>query len=483
MKTITNNEKTLTSSQQIVFDSITNIINSKLETILKSTNIEDYLISLTGAAGTGKTYLTTQIAKHLGENTNHKFTVTAPTHKAASVLSNIFRENKIMVSAKTIHSFLGIKPFINYETGEEKFVIDKTKKSKENTSVLIVDESSMISTELYSHILDAIEDSRVELVLFIGDPYQLLPVDNSENQIYKLKNSFSLTEIVRQAKDSYIIRLATKLRERIKNKDFIELKDFLKQNMENEIELFYNKEDFIKDFYKNPLWYEEDKILATYKNKDVDSFNKIIRDKYWEQKGNQTPVTLLPGDRIRFIDAYSVQGITLYNNGQEIELSFAELKYHETLHINYWECKSTSDVRQQVFRVVDPDSMSVFNDKLNTIAKTAKSKRGFEASKLWKAFYATRDMFANVQYIHSSTIHKLQGSTYDVSYVDIFALADNHYMSLDEKYRLFYVAITRASKDIKIFISDLNQTLQDHIDINIEKEHQSIDMLLKHLNV
>jgi ATP-dependent exoDNAse (exonuclease V) beta subunit len=56
-------------------------------------------------------------------------------------------------------------------------------------------------------------------------------------------------------------------------------------------------------------------------------------------------------------------------------------------------------------------------------------------------------------------------------------------MSEDEKYRLFYVAITRASKDIKIFISafDSDSYVPDESNVeNIDsiKIHKDIDDML-----
>ena len=137
MKTLNEKNTTLTSHQQEVFNTIVHEIGTKVSSILKSTNIEDYLLSLTGAAGTGKTYLTTQLAqyfiekqKELGSSNtqDYSFVITAPTHKAVGVLADNMRKNNIAASCKTIHSFLGIKPFIDYNTGEEKFSIDKTKK-------------------------------------------------------------------------------------------------------------------------------------------------------------------------------------------------------------------------------------------------------------------------------------------------------------------------------------------------------------------
>jgi ATP-dependent exoDNAse (exonuclease V) alpha subunit len=483
---VTKSNNSLTLHQQEVFENIVSNIDARLSNILKTTNINDYLFSLMGSAGTGKTYLTTQIVKYLKEHHNeYTVKVTAPTHKAVGVLAGIFEENDIEVSCKTIHSFLGIKPFQDYKTGIEKFIIDKTKKEKETASLLIVDESSMISHELYQYILETLEEERVEAVLFIGDPYQLLPVDGSETNIFDLPNKYELNEIVRQAKDSYIINLATRVRERIKNQDFIELKKFIEENKEEKAAYFHNKNDFLNDFYKNEKWYKEDKVIATHMNKDVTAFNKTVRNRFWEEKGNSTPPTLLPNDMLRFTELYSVNEVTIYHNGQVIKLDDAILKYHETLGIEYWECKAVNTNKQQVFRVIDPTSEKFFNDKLTQLATLAKNTSWPERKNIWRVFYQTRDMFAKVQYIFSSTIHKLQGSTYDTSYIDIFGLAHNGNMSDDEKYRLLYVAITRARKDIKFFISsfDMTNQLSKHRnnEIDIKQSHQYIDENLKNL--
>jgi ATP-dependent exoDNAse (exonuclease V) alpha subunit len=267
------------------------------------------------------------------------------------------RKNNIGASCKTIHSFLGIKPFIDYNTGEEKFTVDKTKKTQDAASILMLDESSMVGSELYEYILEAIEAGRIGLVLFIGDPYQLLPVKDNENRIYELKNQYTLTEVVRQAKDSYIISIATKLRERIMTKDYMDLKLFFQacSNEYKEMTFFHNKNEFLDAFYHSDEWYDEDKILATYKNKNVDAFNKEIREKYWEQKAIINPRTLLPGDKLRFKEVYSIRDVTLYHNGETVSVETAEWKYHDDLGIEYWEVKAVNSPKQQIFRVVDPD--------------------------------------------------------------------------------------------------------------------------------
>jgi len=483
METLTHN--ILTQHQSEIFKGICSKITTILEDkVLTSPDLGDYIVSLQGAAGTGKTYLTTQIVKFL-KTSNINFMITAPTHKAVGVIASTLIKNGIAANCKTIHSFLGVKAFKDYDTGVEKFVIDKTVKQDQTTAVLIVDESSMIGNELYDYILEKIEANKIGCVLFVGDPNQLLPISGENHQIYELKYQFELQEIVRQAKESSIIKISTKIRDMIETKSFIDLKQFVEENQYDDIQYFHNDREFLEDFYTNEKWYEEDKIIATHKNKDVDAINKIVRGQYWEQKNIFNPDTLMAGDKLRFIDAYCVNDITLYHNGQIIEIEEVHKSVHPALGITYWECKAVETSRQQIFRVVDPACVSKFNDKLTHLSKLAKAASQSEKKKLWFVYFSTRDMFANVQYVHASTIHKLQGSTYESSYVDIFALCDNKYMSLEEKYRLFYVAITRASKHLKIFVSDFNnannlsntltvKTMQ----LDVQQLHQEMDDLL-----
>lgn len=468
-------ETSLTKDQINALSSIFNNIEYTCSNILNSNDIYSRISSLTGSAGTGKTYLTVELIKKILSN-NLSCSVTAPTHKAAGVISKLLIKNEISVTSKTIHSFLGIKPFIDFETGIETFVVDK-KVKKISVDVLIVDESSMINNELFELILEALDSNLVRYVVLVGDQNQLLPVSGSSNMIFKLKNQYKLNQIVRQAEDSYIIKMAEKIKVMIESKNFISLDNFFKSNVFEEITYFHNEDDFVKDFYSNSNWYSEDKILATHKNRDVDAFNRQIRNQYWIQKGILQPEILRQGDRLRFLDGYTVNDVTIYHNGQEIELDYAVKKFHETLEVYYWECKSLNVIDQQIFRVVDPISLKTFNEKLQFLSNKAKKTPYPDRNKMWKIYYDVRNMFANVQYIFSSTIHKLQGSTYEVSYINVYDLITNDNMSLDEKYRLLYVAITRASKEIKIFMPGIKKEKS----VNTHELFNSIDENLNDL--
>ena len=124
----------------------------------------DNEISLSGAAGTGKTYLTTKLVQKLQKE--YHITITAPTHKALQVLrQNLLGENAdtTNVETKTLQSFLNLKLVTDYDKGIQKFEPSKAKdKDETNTDILIVDESSMVSGNLYDYVIKAIEIGRIK---------------------------------------------------------------------------------------------------------------------------------------------------------------------------------------------------------------------------------------------------------------------------------------------------------------------------------
>ncbi len=466
MKNITI-KKSLTPHQLELFKSIT----SQLEEIVETGMVWDNMVALSGAAGTGKTYLTTAIVEYL--HSKYHITITAPTHKALKVIAFHMYSNGITnISTKTIHSFLNIKLFTDYDKGIQKFVPDKEKKDTDKTDILIVDESSMVSDDLYGFIVDAIEQERVKAVLFVGDYYQLLPVDSGKNSVFDVRHQYRLKEIVRQARDSYIIKIATEARKIIKTENYKDLQTFFKDNMDVELSFFHSQEAFLEDFYKNVNWDESEQVVASFRNADVDSYNRIIRTRYWSEKGVTELPVLLPGDKIVFQSAYSIGGVLKYNNNDEIILSYAEKKHSDVLRIDYWECKDKEESElQEIIKIVDPQSVSVFNDKLSAIAKMARKEKDYKKRKeMWKTFFELKEFFADVKYTFASTIHKLQGSTYETVYIDLFSLANNKYINFDQLYRLVYVAMTRASKDIKILIPAF-----DRVNIeSIEEDFQAL---------
>lgn len=137
-------------------------------------------VFLTGSAGTGKTHLLNQYTQYLKDR-NIKLAIVAPTGIAASHINGM-----------TIHSFFGIGIRENVDDYfldwllQKEYLYKRFKKLK----VLIIDEISMVSPELFSSmdkILKAFKYSEepfggVQLVLS-GDFFQLPPIGAKNKEI------------------------------------------------------------------------------------------------------------------------------------------------------------------------------------------------------------------------------------------------------------------------------------------------------------
>lgn len=159
------------------------------------------VMTLGGYAGTGKSTL---LGKLISETEDVSFAAAAYTGKAANVLANKIGDAPNVKSVSTIHKLI-------YRANEEfgKYVFEKKASSevKNGVDVLVLDEASMISDDLFDQILD------VGLpVLAIGDHGQLPPIDGSSSIISKPK--LRLETIHRQAEGNPIIALSKFVRER-----------------------------------------------------------------------------------------------------------------------------------------------------------------------------------------------------------------------------------------------------------------------------
>lgn len=138
-------------------------------------------VFLTGEPGSGKTYTVNQYIKYLRQ---HKIgvAVTASTGIAATHLNGM-----------TIHSWSGIK----IKNSLTKSDLNKLKNDKRlcsrarKTSVLIIDEISMLDAETLQAINQAVQALRDDerpfgglQIVFVGDFFQLPPVNKDKSQIY-----------------------------------------------------------------------------------------------------------------------------------------------------------------------------------------------------------------------------------------------------------------------------------------------------------
>lgn len=160
-------------------------------------------LTLGGYAGTGKTTLIASLRQVLATNRPEmRLAFAAFTGKAAQVLKKRLREQKTLNrgdSVSTLHSL------IYYSDSKPGDIPSWRKKSEIKYDLIIIDEASMVSEDLWRDLL-----SFGVPILAVGDHGQLPPI-NSEFSLMA-EPQLRLEQIWRQAVDSPIIKLATSAR-------------------------------------------------------------------------------------------------------------------------------------------------------------------------------------------------------------------------------------------------------------------------------
>ena len=449
----------LTPHQQEVFDNVVNEFNNILSEYIdisdKNVPSNNFIV-LSGFAGVGKTFLTSKlIQKFIAQE--YKILLTTPTHKSLHVAKYMLNSQNVRVNARTLQSYLDIKLNTNYLTGTKSFQRARNQSQmdfEKNLDILIVDESSMVSNELFKFIEENLEQNKLKTVLFIGDEYQLPPVNNNNddkalNAVVELPKQYKLTQVVRQAKDSYIKMIAVIVKDCIKNNSYIPINEILNQSKYPMLEIFNEEKSFIESFTSTTKWWEEDKIILSFTNDEVDEFNRTVRYKSWIDQNITPNNAIIPGDILVFNEGYK----RTFQNSETITVSYANILYDNNLDIYYYTCK---DILGRSFKVIEPDDISKYINHLELIkneAKIAKENNDdMLRRKKWKYYFTLKEEYAELKYKYASTMHKAQGSTYNTVYIDVASIIGLSVHNKNLAFRLLYVAITRASKNIKILL-------------------------------
>ncbi len=234
--------------------------------------LTEKVLVITGGPGTGKSTITKAILT-IAEKLTSQISLAAPTGRAAKRLQEITGK-----SASTIHSLL-----------EMDFGSFQFKRGRDNPltcDLLIVDEASMIDTQLMHALLKAIP-SKTRLII-VGDSDQLPSVGPGTilKDLIESKRVpvCVLTEIFRQAKDSAIITNA----HRINQGEFPNLypgkkSDFRFVELESPEEILQEIIELVT--HKLPTWYrfhklEDIQVLAPMKRGVIgtENLNRVLQE-------------------------------------------------------------------------------------------------------------------------------------------------------------------------------------------------------------
>ncbi len=153
---------------------------------------------LSGCAGSGKTFLSRRFLR-IVEERDICWTVAAPTHKAVGVLCNALEKEGLSPTwhPSTIHRLLRLrlKRRGNLEICEQT---DQTSKSLDQLGLVLIDEASMIDSNLLEIVLQCSNSLKTRLV-FVGDSAQLPPVGENKSPVFLLQRAqkVSLNEVMR----------------------------------------------------------------------------------------------------------------------------------------------------------------------------------------------------------------------------------------------------------------------------------------------
>ena len=419
----------LSTSQQAVVDAFPGFLLS-----------QDTEMTISGAAGTGKTFLVQYLTKmapaqqklvQLLDPSIHErnFTYTATTNKAAEVLRGTL--NKV---TSTIHSTLGLRVKNNYSTGKQ-ILVPHNPPEPLSHSVIFIDEASMINDQLAKAIRDALKKWHDCKLVFIGDKYQLPPVKEDICSIFRpgAPNVHELIEIQRQAKSSPIISLATQYRELLDNPT-----DTWPEIVPDGKNIFrYHDKDLYFDAIRKAYSASHDpddvRIIA-WSNTRVNSYNKWVRSNVLGHTKPFVRRDLVTTNKPLFMNRRIVAPTDFC---LEIDNADWGQDYIEDILVDgWWVSFNNLGTTETVFQPGDWT-------RVKAIQKV------YQKDKNWGPYFNIKDNWADLRPIHANTVHKAQGSTYRKVFVDLADIGRN--TRWRDLVRMLYVAITRASHEVHIY--------------------------------
>ena len=137
-------------------------------------DLKEVITCVTGGAGVGKTLVLGEVYREL-KKAKRKIVLCAPTGRAARRI-----EELTGLKAKTVHRLLEF-PKPNDDDLDEGTDFNEPRRNRQNPleeNAVIVDESSMISPQLYRNLMDALPKGGI--IRWFGDNNQLPPVEEGK---------------------------------------------------------------------------------------------------------------------------------------------------------------------------------------------------------------------------------------------------------------------------------------------------------------
>jgi exodeoxyribonuclease-5 len=408
---------------------------------------------LDGYAGTGKTTIISALIKTLPFY-NIRTELLAPTGRAAKVLSN-----RSLQQAYTIH-----KKIYYTQTDDYSNISLKLKENKNHHTLYIIDEASMIGegdnllSDLFSYVKNGVKNKAI----LLGDKAQLPPVGSNESfalnpdylrqRFFEPIEYYQLTQVVRQALQSGILKNAANIRWALNNKlqlpifktqnhkDFkrIESIDF-EDTLVNQYRQIGEKEVVVvtrSNFAANQLnQYIRNRILEKENIIDIGEKLMSIRNNYYWQTENEYSDFIANGDIVEVTNIYSYEEKFGFNFANiEARINESKIPIELTIMLDTLSEKQ-AHLSQEKERQLYNNIFSYYQKDCNNkalIHKAVKEDKYFNA--------------LQVKFSKAITCHKAQGGDWHTAFILNEVQASE---AINQDYfRWLYTAVTRAREQI-----------------------------------
>ena len=445
----------LNEKQELALEKIISFIEHK---------INDEIFILKGYAGTGKTYIISNIVKNLWK-INKSVVLLAPTGRSAKVLSSYCKKE-----AYTVHKEIFYTK--NNFSGNLEFTL---KINKHKNTIFIVDEASMISTNrgdgvglfsqsLLDNIIKYVYSGFKCKLLIIGDVAQLPPVKSNisyaldesylEKEYNKSINSVELTDVVRQEKESGILSYATSIRNKIEN-DLFEDISFNSEIFNDVVKVEDGEQlmNLIQDSYNN--YGIEETAIIVRSNKRANLYNRSVRDKILNNENIISVGDLLMVIKNNYFWLNNKRDLGFIANGDIIKIEeihnikniygfkFAEVKISMVDYPKIYPFETVLILDSLFintpaldFNIMNKLYQEILKDYMNVKTKY-KRHMGVKNNKFFNAL--------QVKFAYSFTCHKSQGGQWSSIFLEFPFLPNG----MDKDFfRWLYTAITRAKSKL-----------------------------------
>ena len=428
------------------------------------------ILVVNGYAGTGKTTAVAAVVAGL-RDVGVKTVLLAPTGRSAKVLSRIASR-----PAFTIHKHI----YRQKSVGENGLGAFSLSPNKARNTLFVVDEVSLISTlgsegeekqntlfgtgNLLFDLVDFVRAGDDCRLMLIGDSAQLPPVGMDTSPCLDrdyMKSAFSgvkfstLSTVVRQEKESGILRCASSLRGHILSCESLPL-DSLELDLDgtDDVERISGGEliEALNDAYSR--YGEDETIVLCRSNKRAIRYNMGIRStvQYKEEKLVKGEKLMIVKNCYQFLE--NVPRIDYIANGDIANLekigSYEERYglHFATATLSFPDYDGVSIDAKVCLDTLESESASLSYEQQNALYQGVSADYADRGSRrrVWMA--VREDKYFNalqLKYAQAITCHKSQGGQWDCVFVDYPFWQDE---LSREDLRWLYTAFTRAVKKL-----------------------------------